>query len=84
METSLFVRSKSEVKMPFFAVIYKGTILRILFNSAYNVKEDISLYINDIRDQENNDGTIECGKIDLDQSMHYTIGKWWSIKNVNI
>lgn len=84
METLLFVRSKSEVKMPFFAVIYKGTILRILFNSAYNVKEDISLYINDIRDQENNDGTIECGKIDLDQSMHYTIGKWWSIKNVNI
>lgn len=61
--------------MPFFAVIYKETILRILFNSAYNVKEDISLYINDIRDQENNDGTIECGKIDLDQSMHYTIGK---------
>lgn len=60
------------------------TILRIPFNSSYNFKEDISLYFNDIRDQENNDGTIECGKIDLDQSMHYTIGKWWSIKNVNI
>lgn len=46
--------------------------MRILFNSSYNFKEDISLYFNDIRDQENNDGTIECGKIDLDQSMHYT------------
>lgn len=30
MVTSLFVRSKSEVKMPFFAVIFKETILRIL------------------------------------------------------
>lgn len=48
--------------------------MRIPFNSSYNFKEDISLYFNDIRDQENNDGTIECGKIDLDQSMHYTIG----------
>lgn len=30
MVASLFVRSKSEVKMPFFAVIFKETILRIL------------------------------------------------------
>lgn len=36
--------------------------MRIPFYSSYNFKEDISLYFNDIRDQENNDGTIECGK----------------------